>query len=176
MYTLFQAEGGKKALKCQLVSYFTLFSQLRPGTSLMHLRINQVGAMEPPQRWSGLSQARQLPAPLYLHCCMGWDWDSAWTWAQPSPHSCHPGLPYNFPAQKAVNILFFSYLHPFSASSMLLAHPACVVTGKESCPGSQSPDHVGFYRTNSKYKVSLFKNCKNQVVAIPMIEADAIGE
>lgn len=58
---------------------------------------------------------------------------------------------------------------------MLQAHPACVVMGKESCPGSHSSSHVGFYRTNSKYEALLFKICKNQVVVIPKIEADAIS-
>ena len=108
MYAPFQDKGGKKALKCQLVSYFTLFSWLRSGTSLMHIGINHMGAVELLQHWSRLAQAHRLPAPLYLHCHMGWDWDSAWTWEQPSPHSCHPGFPYHFPAQKAVIFFFFS--------------------------------------------------------------------
>lgn len=71
--------------------------------------------------------------------------------------------------------VFFSYLHPFSASSVLQAHPACFVMGKKSCPGSQSSSRVRFYRTNSKYEAPLLKNCKNQVVVIPKIEADAIS-
>lgn len=76
MYVLFQAKGCKKALKCQLVSYFTLLSWLRSGTSLMHIGINPVGAAELPQGCRKLAQAPQLLGPLYLHPCTEWDWDS----------------------------------------------------------------------------------------------------
>lgn len=55
MYVLLHAKGCKKALKCQLVSYFTLFSWLRSGTSLMHVGINPVGAVELPQGFRKLT-------------------------------------------------------------------------------------------------------------------------